>query len=295
MIKRFKNEHQFCDQNRHDNIIRVTDHGLTENGEPFFVMPMYDGSIRDLIGLLDEDESYLLTKKLLDGIDAAHSFDAIHRDIKPENILFRNRLDKIVIADFGIAQFGEDDLFTAVETKDGTRLANFQYAAPEQRIRGGNITKSTDIYSLGLLIVEIFTGEIPFGKNHRTISSVTEKYAYLDKVVDKMLQQSSVDRYQNIEEIKSDISARGNEYIASLKISELKGIAIPTHEVDDEIFSADAEQFSVCFRGPETPVFSEGIYNMYNETLGYIDLYLQPGDSPAGETKYRAVFSLLNT
>lgn len=66
-------------------------------------------------------------------------------------------------------------------------------------------------------------------------------------------------------------------------------------EVDDEIFSADAEQFSVCFRGPETPVFSEGIYNMYNETLGYIDLYLQPGDSPAGETKYRAVFSLLNT
>ena len=65
-------------------------------------------------------------------------------------------------------------------------------------------------------------------------------------------------------------------------------------EVNSGTVSAETEQFSVCLTGPTTPLFNEGSYNMYNETLGYIDLYLQPGDSPAGEQKYRAVFSLLN-
>lgn len=236
-IKRFKNEYLFCAQKRHENIIRVIDHGLTDNGDPFFVMPIFDGSIRDLIGSLSEDESYQLTKTLLDGLDAAHNFGAIHRDLKPENILYSDRLNNVAIADFGIAQFGEEELFTAVETKDGSRLANFQYAAPEQRNRGSNISKATDIYSLGLMIVEIFTGEIPFGKNHKTISSVSDKYSYLDEVVDKMLQQDSSERYQNVEEIKLDVSARANEYIASLKISQLKNTAIPSHEVDDEIIN----------------------------------------------------------
>ncbi len=64
-------------------------------------------------------------------------------------------------------------------------------------------------------------------------------------------------------------------------------------EIDDEVFSMETEQFSVVLSGPELPVLEEGRYQVYNESLSYIELYLQPGQSPAGEQLYRAMFSIL--
>lgn len=142
---------------------------------------------------------------------------------------------KCVLTDFGIAEFGEDELYTAVETKDGTRLANFQYAAPEQRIRGGEINKTTDIYALGLIIHEIFTVELPSGKNHKSIADFSDKYKYFDTIVEKMLQQEGSNRYQDISEIKTEISVQSRDYIATQKISELTSTVIPSHDIDDPI------------------------------------------------------------
>jgi serine/threonine protein kinase len=198
-------------------------------------MPLYAGSMRSIIGQLNEDQCFNIVKSLLDGVEAAHGFGVIHRDLKPENILYSDDLSDIVLTDFGIAEFSEEELYTAVETKDGTRLANFQYAAPEQRVRNGNIDKTTDIYSLALIINELFTGELALGKNHKLISDVSDKYAYLDPVVDKMLEQRKENRYQDIAEIKLEVSARSREYISSLKISALSNTAIPKNEVDDPI------------------------------------------------------------
>lgn len=236
-LKRFENEFRFCSIDRHPSIMRVQEYGLTDEGTPFFTMPLYKGSLRSLIGSLTEDQCFSVVKKVLDGVEAAHKFGVVHRDLKPENILYSDGLESVVLADFGIAEFGEDELFTAVETKDGTRLANFQYAAPEQRIRDGSIDKTTDIYSLGLIINELFTGELALGKNHKSIGEKSEKYSYLDAVVDKMLNQQQRSRYQSIEEIKIEISARSREYISSLKISKLSNAAIPYSQVDDPIAS----------------------------------------------------------
>lgn len=234
-LKRFENEYRFCSTKRHDNIIHFIDHGLTEDQAPFIVMPIYEGSIRTLIGSLTNDECFRLIKKIMDGVEAFQKYGVVHRDLKPENILFRNSINDIVLTDFGIAEFGEEDLYTAIETRDGTRLANFQYAAPEQRIRGRNIGKETDIYSLGLIINEIFTGELALGKNHKNIGDISGQYQYLDSIVERMLQQNPKDRYSNISEIKKDISALSREYIASLKISKLDNTVIESHEVDDRI------------------------------------------------------------
>ncbi|MEE9337627.1 MAG: protein kinase [Methylococcaceae bacterium] len=220
---------------RHDNIIHVIDHGITKDKAPFFVMPIYEGSIRNLIGSLTEDDCFKLVKKILDGVEASQKYDVVHRDLKPENILYRNSMSDVVLADFGIAEFGEEDLYTAVETKDGTRLANFQYAAPEQRVRGGKIGKETDIYSLGLIINEIFTGELALGKNHKNIGDYSKQYQYLDSIVERMLQQNISDRYSDISEVKKEMSALSREYIASLKISKLDSTVIESHEVDDPI------------------------------------------------------------
>ena len=65
--------------------------------------------------------------------------------------------------------------------------------------------------------------------------------------------------------------------------------------IDDDFFTPESEQFSITLRGPELPLLDEGVYQVYNDTFGYVDLYLQPGTSAPGEQIYLAVFSILQT
>lgn len=105
---------------------------------PFYVMPLYQHTLRGLMDAgIERNRILPLFSLILDGVEAAHLLRVWHRDLKPENVLCDANSGSAVIADFGIAHFEEDELYTAVETRNGDRLANFQYAAPEQRIRGG--------------------------------------------------------------------------------------------------------------------------------------------------------------
>ena len=79
----------------------------------------------------------------------------VHRDLKPENILIDPERERLVIANLGIALFQQEEIYTALETRDITRPANLQYAAPEQRHRGRQVTRQTDIYTLGLILNEM--------------------------------------------------------------------------------------------------------------------------------------------
>jgi serine/threonine protein kinase len=234
-LKRFENEYRFCSRNKHPNIITVLDHGLTDEQAPFFVMPLYKGSIRGLIGTLSPREALTVFEKILDGVEAAHKLGVTHRDLKPENLLSNGAGAELVVADFGIAEFEEEEIFTTVETKDGARLANFQYAAPEQRTRGRRVDKRADIYALGLILNELFTTELAYGTNFKTVASVTDEYPYLDILVEKMLQQDPTSRYNDIGEIKKELIARGEEHILIQKVSKLKDTVIPATEVDDPL------------------------------------------------------------
>jgi serine/threonine protein kinase len=236
-LKRFKNEYIFCSRNTHVNIITVSDHGTTEEGAPFYVMPLYRESLRDVIGKLDPKAVFKVFEKILNGVDAAHKLGTIHRDLKPENILINGTGidDDLVIADFGIAEFEQDEIYTSVETKDGTRLGNFPYAAPEQRARGRKIDKQADIYALGLILNELFTNELAHGTGFKTIKSTAEEYSYLDPIVERMLHQNPASRYADIDELKKELNARGAEQVSMQKLSRLKSTVIPTNKIDDPI------------------------------------------------------------
>ena len=234
-LKRFKNEYNFCIRNNHPNIITILDHGIIGDDVPFFVMPFYEGSLRSLIGGLENENVMNIFEKIIDGVEAAHKLGVCHRDIKPENILFNDRGNQIVIADFGIAEFGKDEIYTAVETKDGTRLANFQYAAPEQKKRGENVDHRADIYALGLILNELFTGEIPSGTNFKKIADVSDEYQFLDDLVDLMLEQNPDSRVNTVDILKQELIARGRNNISIQKISELENTVIPVTEIDDPI------------------------------------------------------------
>ena len=233
-VKRFKNELQFCYKNEHQNIVAVVDYGVSEHNSiraPFYVMHLYSGSLRDLMKKgIGVDAVLKYFSQMLDGVEAAHLKKVIHRDLKPENILYDSDKDNLLIADFGIARFEEEELFTAVETDDSSRLANFQYAAPEQRQRGMNVDYRADIYALGLMLNEMYTGKVPYGTGYKTIVKVVPSYEYLDELVSAMIRQS-------IDEVKQQLIGRKNEFVTRQQLSKLKATVIPVTDIDDPLIA----------------------------------------------------------
>ena len=196
-LKRFRNEIAFCSNNRHPHIVPVIDSGTYTSGSEdvvFYIMPLYPRTLRDLINSgVSGDKALVLFSEIADGLKYAHGKNVWHRDIKPENILIDSQ-GHAVIADFGIAHFCEEELATLVETTRHDRLANFQYAAPEQRNRGQAVDGHADVFALGLILNEMFTKAIISGVNYQTISSVDSEYVYLDDVVSKLISQRPQDK-----------------------------------------------------------------------------------------------------
>jgi serine/threonine protein kinase len=238
-LRRFKNETHFCLRRPHKNILRVLDYGVVSVGDkqcPFYVMPFYGGTLRTLMDMqLEPLRLMVYFSQILDGVEAAHLLRVWHRDLKPENILFDQESDSLVIADFGIARFVKEYLYTIVETKPTNRLANFQYAAPEQKKRGAIVDHRADIYALGLILNEMFTGEVIQGTSFKTISSIEQDWAYLDEAVERMIRFSPDDRFQSIDLIKQNLIACHNEFISRQKLSLLETKVIPRVETDDPL------------------------------------------------------------
>lgn len=223
-LKRFKNEIVFCENNVNPNIIRVLDHGAyTENdvNVVFYIMPVYGQTLRDLMhkGIAAERVLPIITG-ILSGLRFAHEKGVWHRDIKPENILI-DKDGKSVIADFGIAHFSSDELATLVETKQSDRMANFQYAAPEQRAKGVSVDGRADIYAVGLILNEMFTKKLPLGSNYKKIAEVNQEYSWLDPIVDLMLQQLPSNRLYPASTVATRMLAAQKDWHQSQELLKL--------------------------------------------------------------------------
>lgn len=247
--KRFKNEIAFSSKYEHRNIIQVLDSGLSIiKGVkcPFYVMPEFPMTLRKLLDQgISCEKVFPLFSQILDGIDAAHKLKAFHRDLKPENILYDSTKNLIVIADFGIAHFEEDIIATLVETKITAKMANLGYSAPEQRIKGAKVDHRADIFALGLILNEMFTGVVPHGTGYKVIASAAPEFAYLDPLVEWMIQNGPEARPDSIDTIKRELIARGNAFVALQRVDAITKEVVPEFEagkVDPlKIVSADWE------------------------------------------------------
>jgi len=239
--KRFKNEILFCQRTRHPNVIPVLDCGVAASGagsSPFYVMPLLEASSRTrLSGAGDVVQRLAYFDQILCGVEAAHLHDVVHRDLKPENVLFDASRASFVVADFGIAHFNDEELYTAVETRPDARLANFLYSAPEQRRRGATTDCRTDIYSLGLMLNEMFTGEVPHGAGYKTVGSVAPDWAWVDDIVASMIQQNPAGRPESIDAVKRQFVARRNDFVVRQRLSQISQAVIPDGEEDDPLLS----------------------------------------------------------
>ena len=159
-VERFRREARAVAQLSHPNIVTVIDRGEAD-GQQYIVFEYIDGaSLKQLIdrtGPLPTRRAIELTLQVADALCFAHQAGLVHRDIKPQNVLVTDD-GEAKVTDFGIAR--SLDVEHGV-TQTGTVLGTSNYLSPEQA-RGQTVTPSTDVYSLGVVVYELLTGEVPF-------------------------------------------------------------------------------------------------------------------------------------
>jgi serine/threonine-protein kinase len=159
-VARFRHEARAVAQLAHPNIVTVIDRGSSD-GHQFIVFEFVDGeNLKQLVersGPLSVDRTLALGIQIADALAFAHAHDLVHRDVKPQNILIDSSGDAKV-TDFGIAR--SLDVERGM-TQTGTVLGTSNYLSPEQAA-GEPVTPATDVYSLGVVLYELLTGEVPF-------------------------------------------------------------------------------------------------------------------------------------
>ena len=175
VLRHFRNERQILANFDHPNIARLLDGGATNDGLPYFVMEYVEGLPIDQYcqrhGL-----SIAERLKLFCGVSAAISYAhrraVIHRDIKPSNILVTTDGTPKLL-DFGIAKILQPgNAVDALATVTGLRLMTPEYASPEQ-VRGQPVTTATDVYSLGVVLYHLLTGQKPYRLKTRTPEEIS--------------------------------------------------------------------------------------------------------------------------
>ncbi|UCE18629.1 MAG: protein kinase [Gemmatimonadota bacterium] len=213
--ERFVQEAQAASALEHHNICNIHQIDETDEGQTFIVMACYEGeSLREEIerGPIKLDEAIDIGSQIAQGLARAHEKGIVHRDIKPANI--HVTCDGVVkILDFGLAKLrGKTKL-----TKEGTTLGTVAYMSPEQA-RGEKMDHRTDIWSLGIVLYEMITGQCPFkGEYEQSVmysilneelEPVTGKRTgvpfELERMVNKCLEKDPAERYQTATDLVAD-------------------------------------------------------------------------------------------
>ena len=239
-VKKFMMECQSAAKLNHPNIVGIYDfHEIELDGKPvyFIVMEYIDGiTLKELIekkGFIPEEEAVDIALQILEALKEAHSHGVIHRDIKPHNIMI-SKSGIVKVTDFGIARATSNHTMTT--TMDA--IGSVHYFSPEQA-RGAFTDQRTDIYSFGIVFYEMLTGKRPFvGENPVTIAmkhiqeditppgELNENISEgVERVVLKCTMKKQAERYQNVEEIITDLKSTAGS----------KRTFVPSDVIDDSL------------------------------------------------------------
>jgi serine/threonine-protein kinase len=171
ILDRFAHERQVLADLTHPNVARLYDGGVTEEGQPYFVMEYVDGTPIDQYcddHRLSIHERLTLFATVAETVHHAHKNLVVHRDLKPSNVLVTDEGTPKLL-DFGIAKVvGEE---APGLTRTGERWMTPEYAAPEQ-VQGGAITTGTDVYQLGVVLYELLTSHRPYRPDARSVYEI---------------------------------------------------------------------------------------------------------------------------
>ena len=215
-LERFRREARAVAQLSHPHIVGVIDAGEDEN-RPYIVFEYVEGdTLKERIrrmGRLPVDESIAYAIEIARALGNAHAHGIVHRDVKPQNVLIDPE-GSAKVTDFGIARSLKDDGLTA----DGRVLGTTDYVSPEQAL-GHDVDGQSDIYSLGVVLYEMLTGEVPFhGENQISVAMKhvreelpdiqrvrPEVSASLAAVLDRMTDKDLAHRYSDVPSLIADL------------------------------------------------------------------------------------------
>jgi tRNA A-37 threonylcarbamoyl transferase component Bud32 len=205
--ERFNREARALARLDHPNIVRVHDFG-DSGGFHYFIMEYVEGvNLRQLMRARDlkPEQALKLIPQICEALQYAHDEGIVHRDIKPENILL-DKKGRVKIADFGLAKLlartPADFTLTATHQVMGTP----HYMAPEQMEKPLTVDHRADIYSLGVVLYEMLTGELPLGR-FAPPSQKAPVDARLDAIVFRALAREPEWRYQHVRELQTDLES----------------------------------------------------------------------------------------
>ncbi len=235
--QRFKREATIMLSLRHDNIAYFNDYFSWE-GNRYIVMEYVDGiSLSDLIKKrkkIDPHIVLLIMHEVARGLEYAHDKGVLHRDLKPQNILI-SKSGQVKIIDFGIASFREQEVdgdATKVElTRTGMVMGTPAYMSPEHLSDMKKVTERSDLYSLGIIMYEMLTGERPYDDSFSTqafTARMKQQYitpgnisrdipAFFNRIIRNCLRPNPLSRYRNVGVVRRKLE----KYIRKLNTEQL--------------------------------------------------------------------------
>lgn len=252
-LERFRREARAASRINHPNICTVHDIGQEEQGHPFFVMELLEGETlkcRLQAGSIPVVELLEWSSQIADALDSAHECGIIHRDIKPANLFITAR-GAAKILDFGLARtvssrrFNQQKQIANTETEaaefqtsPGKTVGTIAYMSPEQA-RGEELDQRTDLFSIGVVLYEMATGQPPFTGNtsavifeailNRDPRPVLARNpalpAELGRIIEKALEKDRLLRYQSAADLRTDVERLRRE--SSLQFRDRRPVSRP--------------------------------------------------------------------
>ena len=215
-LERFRRESRAVARMNHPHVVTVIDAG-EDDGAPYIVFEYVEGeTLKERIrrqGRLPVAEAVAYAIEIARALECAHSHKLVHRDVKPQNVLI-DRDGRAKVTDFGIARSMEAQGLTAT----GRVLGTTDYVSPEQAL-GHDVTEQSDIYSLGIVLYEMLTGEVPFRADTQVAVAMKhvreplpdvqrrrpEASAALAAVVERATAKETANRYATVAELVHDL------------------------------------------------------------------------------------------
>ena len=229
-VERFRREATNAAGLSHPNIVSIYDRGEAE-GTYYIAMEFLDGqTLKEIVmqrGPLPIGEAIGFTRDLLDALKFAHRKGVVHRDIKPHNVMC-DAEGRVKVTDFGIARAGASQM-----TEAGSIIGTAQYLSPEQA-RGGAVDRRSDLYSVGVVLYELLTGEVPFSGDTaveiamKHLSTVPKPPSTirsdipgpLDQIVLRALAKDPAERFQSAEEMDTELARVAEGFPVSAETAE---------------------------------------------------------------------------
>jgi serine/threonine protein kinase/Tfp pilus assembly protein PilF len=252
--QRFIHEAKAASALDHNNICAIHEIDEIEDGQLFISMAYYEGETLDKRikeKPLPIEEAIDIAIQIAQGLAKAHEKEIVHRDVKPANIMLTKE-GVVKVLDFGLAKLSKQTKLT----KEGTTLGTITYMSPEQA-RGEAVDQRTDIWSLGVMIYEMFTGQLPFrGEYDQAVvylilNEEPEPISGMDKegerIINKALAKILQERYQQVEDILKDLKSLKKKTKSELLQKQSMKESVPSIAVLPLVnMSADPEQEYFC-------------------------------------------------